>query len=106
MIVEATTGSTVVLKPAAAARPYFCFVNGFRPGAGVKLPAGDTGFTLISCPRWYVGPNGHVTDFYLGFSIEAGHAAPVEVWPSGAPRPIWVTFTCPGHPHDPEDIGA
>ena len=34
MIVEVTTGSTAVMKPAAAARSYFRFVDGFGPGAG------------------------------------------------------------------------
>lgn len=96
MIVEVTSGSTVVMKPAAAARSYFRFLDGFGPGVGYKLPAGDTGFTFSSCPRGSAGPNGQVTDFYLGFSIEAGRAAPVEVWPSASARPIPVTFTCPG----------
>ena len=32
MIVEVTSGSTVVMKPAAAARSYFRFVTGFGPG--------------------------------------------------------------------------
>jgi hypothetical protein len=93
MIVEVTSGSTVVVKPAAEARSYFRFVDGFGPGADYKLPAGDTGFTFVACPRGSAGPNGQVTDFYLGFSIEAGRAAPVEVWPSAMPRPIRVIFT-------------
>lgn len=96
MIVEVTSGFTVVMKPAAAARSYFRFVDGFGPGVGYKLPAGDTGFTFISCPRGSAGPNGQVTDFYLGFSIEAGRAALVDIWPSASPHPIQVIFTCPG----------
>ncbi len=96
MIAEVTSGSTVVMKSAAEARSYFRFLDGFGPGVGYKLPAGDTGFTFISCPRGSAGPNGQVTDFYLGFSIAAGRAAPVEVWPSASARPIRVTFTCPG----------
>ena len=67
MIVEVTSGSTVVMKPAAAARSYFRFVTGFGPGAGYQLPAGDTGFTFAACPRGAPGPNGEVTDFNLGF---------------------------------------
>src|SRR5882757_6405311 len=82
MIVEVRSGSTVVMKPAAAARSYFHFVDGFGPGAGYKLPAGDTGFTFDACPRGSGGPNGQVTDFYLGFSMQAGRAAPVEIWSS------------------------
>jgi hypothetical protein len=96
MIVEVRSGSTVVMKPAAAARSYFHFVDGFGPGAGYKLPAGDTGFTFDACPRGSGGPNGQVTDFYLGFSMQAGRAAPVEIWSSAIPRPIRVIFTCPG----------
>jgi hypothetical protein len=95
MIVEVTTGSTVVMKPAAAARSYFRFVDGFGPGSGYQLPAGDTGFTFAACPRGTPGPNGQVTDFYLGYSIETGRAALVEVHPSAMPHPIQVIFTCP-----------
>jgi hypothetical protein len=95
MIVEVTSGSTVVMKPAVAARSYFRFVDGFGPGAGYQLPAGETGFTFAACPRGTPGPNGQVTDFYLGFSIEIGRAAPVVVRSSTAPRPIRVVFTCP-----------
>ena len=95
MIVEVTSGSTVVMKPAASARSYFRFVTGFGPGAGYQLPAGDTGFTFAACPRGTPGPNGEVTDFYLGFSIKTGRAAPVVVESSAAPRPIRVIFTCP-----------
>ncbi len=96
MIVEVASGSTVDMTTATAARSYFRFVDGFGPGVGYKLPAGDTGFTFNSCPRGFAGPNGQVTDFYLGFSIVAGRSAPVEVWPSASARPIRVTFTCPG----------
>ena len=95
MIVEVTSGSTAVMKPAAAARSYFRFVTGFGPAAGYQLPAGDTGFTFAACPRGTPGPNGEVTDFYLGFSIKTGRAAPVVVESSAAPRPIRVIFTCP-----------
>ena len=95
MIIEVTTGSTVVMKPAAAARSYLRFVDGFGPGAGNQLPAGDTGFTFAACPRGTRGPNGQVTDFYLGYSIETGRAALVEVHPSAMPHPIKVIFTCP-----------
>ena len=95
MIVEVTSGSTVVMKPAAAARSYFRFVTGFGPAAGYQLPAGDIGFTFAACPRGTPGPNGEVTDFYLGFSIKTGRAAPVVVESSAAPRPIRVIFTCP-----------
>jgi hypothetical protein len=95
MIVEVKFGSTVVLKPTPEARAYFQFVDGFRPGGGNELPTGDTGFTLVSCPRGYARPSGQVTDFYLGFSIQAGRSAPVQVWPSALSGPIWVTFSCP-----------
>lgn len=95
MIVEVTTGSTVVMKPAAASQRYLHFVAGFSPGSYDRLPAGDTGFTLASCPRGTPGFNGAVTDFYLGYSIETGRAAQVEVQPSATPHPIQVVFTCP-----------
>lgn len=96
MIVEVMPGSTVVMKPAAAPRSYFRFVDGFGSGVGYKLPAGDTGFTFAACPRSLGGSYGQGTAFYLGFSMEAGRAAPVEVWPSARSRPIRVIFTCPG----------
>jgi hypothetical protein len=95
MIVEVKPGSTVVMKPDLQARPYFRFVDGFHPGGGNELPTGDSGFTIVSCPRGHAGPSGRVTDFYLGFSIQAGRSAPVRVWPSAVSRPIRVTFTCP-----------
>ena len=96
MIVEVTDGSTVVMNVAPAARSYFHFLAGFGPGVGYKLGNGATGYTFISCPPGTAGPNGQVTDFYLGFAIEAGSRAPVEIWRSPSARPILVTFTCPG----------
>jgi hypothetical protein len=95
MIVEVATGSTAVIQPAAAARPYFHFVDGYSSGGFDLLPAGDTGFTLAACPRGTPGFNGAVTDFYLGFSIQPGRAAPVDVWSPARPHPIRVIFTCP-----------
>jgi hypothetical protein len=95
MIVEVTAGSTAVIKPAAAARSYFHFVDGYSPAAYAQLPAGDTGFTLAACPRGTPGFNGAVIDFYLGFSIEPGRAAPVDVRSQAMPHPIRVIFTCP-----------
>lgn len=94
MIVDVKAGSTVIMKPAAAARPYFHFVDGFGLGADNDMPAGDTGFTFAACPHG--SPNGQVTDFYLGFSMPEGRAAPVDVWPSARSRPMRVIFTCPG----------
>lgn len=95
MIVEVTTGSTAVIEPEAAARPYFNLVDGFTSGGGDQLPAGDTGFTLVACPRGAPGLNGAVTDFYLGFSIEQGRTAPVDVRSPAMPHPMRVIFTCP-----------
>ena len=92
MIVEVTDGSTVVMRTAAQTRRYFRFLDGFNP-SGIPLPDGDTGFTFSSCPRGSWGPNGQVTDFYLGFSIEAGRMAPVEVRTSSSARPIRPIFT-------------
>lgn len=97
MIIEVTPGSTVVMKAAAAAWRYFRFVDGFGSVSGHKRAAGEPGFTFVACPRGSGGPTGQLTDFYLGFSIEAGRAAPVDVWPSAMARPIRVIFTCPGH---------
>jgi hypothetical protein len=96
MIIEVAPGSTVVMKAAAAAWPYFRFVDGFGSVAHNKRAAGEPGFTFVACPRGSGRASARVTDFYLGFSIEAGRAAPVEVWPSGVSRPIRVIFTCPG----------
>jgi hypothetical protein len=95
MIVEVTTGSTAVLKPAAAAQSYFHFVDGYSPAGYDQLPGGDTGFTLAACARGTSGFNGAVTDFYLGFSIETGRAAPVDVRSPAMSHPIHVIFTCP-----------
>ena len=94
MIVEVASGSTAVMKVAPEARPYFRFLDGFGPNVGYRLPNGDTGFTFIACARGEAGPNGHVTDFYLGFSSKAGSRAPVDVWtPRSSLRPIRVVFT-------------
>jgi hypothetical protein len=95
MIVEVTTGSTAVIQPAATARSYFRFVDGYSSGGSDLLPAGDTGFTLAACPRGTPGFNGPVTDFYLGFSIQPGRAAPVDVWSPAIPHSIRVFLTCP-----------
>jgi hypothetical protein len=96
MIIEVAPGSRVVMKAAATAWSYFRFVDGFGSVAGNKRAAGAPGFTFVACPRGSGGAGGRVTDFYLGFSIEAGRAAPVEVWPSAVSRPIRVIFTRPG----------
>jgi len=95
MIVEVTDGSTAVMKPAAAARPYFRFLDGFHSGGGNPLPHGDAGFTFSSCPRGQQGPNGHVTDFYLGFTIQAGRVAPVDLRTAASSRPIRLIFMSP-----------
>jgi hypothetical protein len=89
MIVEVANGSTVVLKAGAGTASYFRFLSG-----GFELP-GDSGFTFVPCPSGGLGPNGDLTDFYLGFSITPGRAAPVEVWTPVSARPIWLTFTAP-----------
>ena len=98
MIVEVANGATVAMKPAPAAGKYVQFVHGFNGPRPYTLPAGDTGFTFTACPRDERGPNGRVTDFYLGFSITAGHAAPVDIWPQPDARAIRVIFTCPATP--------
>lgn len=95
MIAEVAAGTTVVLKPEAAARRYFHFVDGFTPGGYDQLPARDTGLTLAACPRDTEGLNGAVTDFYLGFLIEPGRAARVDVQSPAMPHPMRVIFTCP-----------
>jgi hypothetical protein len=85
MVVEVDSGSTVVIKPAPGARPYFRFVDGFHPGGGNGLPAGESGFTFVSCPRGHAGPNGQVTGFYLGFP--SGQAARLLCECGRLPRP-------------------
>jgi hypothetical protein len=98
MIVEIADGATVTMKPAPAAGKYFHFVDGFNGPTPNALPRGDTGYTFTACPRDDAGPNGNVTDFYLGFSITAGRVAPVDIWPSPDASPIRVIFTCPVRP--------
>lgn len=95
MIVEVADGATVVMKPVAAARSYFRFYDGFNGPTPNYLPAGDTGFTFAACPT-AEGPNGPVTDFYLGYAIKSGRTAPVDIWTRPSSRPIQVIFTCPG----------
>ena len=95
MIVEVTTGSTAIIKPEAAAGRYFHFVDGYSDAGYDQLPADDTGFTLAACPPGTPGLNGAVTDFYLGFSIQPGRAAPVDVRSPAMPQPIRVILTCP-----------
>jgi hypothetical protein len=103
MIVEVSDGSTVVIQAPGRSRPYFRFVDGFNGPAGNPLPAGDTGFTLSSCPNGDTGPNGPVTDFRLGFFIEPGRAAPVDIRASASAHPIRLLFTSPrpGHAGSP-----
>jgi hypothetical protein len=96
MIVEVADGATVTMKPVPPARPYFRFYSGFNGPSPYNLPAGDTGFTFSACPRSEAGPNGQVTDFYLGYAIKAGQAAAVDIWTRPSARPIQVIITCPG----------
>jgi hypothetical protein len=93
MIVEVADGSTVTMKPEREAQAYFRFFDGFNGPRPNDLPAGDTGFTFSACPRGHAGPNGPVTDFYLGFSIKAGRAAPVDISTRASVPPIRVFFT-------------
>ena len=97
MIVEVADGSTVVIRPAAGSRRYLRFLDGFNGTAGNRLPDGDTGFTFSPCRTAGAGDNGPVTDYYLGFSLAAGHTAPVNVMTSSAARPIRLIFTSPAH---------
>jgi hypothetical protein len=96
---EVAAGSTVVMKAAPGTQSYFRFLTGSGAGAAYPLPSplpsGDTGYTFVACPRQHAGPNGRVTDFLLGFSIDPGRTAPVEIWTSASPRPVRVTFAAP-----------
>jgi hypothetical protein len=96
MIIEVADGPAVTMKAPPRFRSYFRFFDGFHSDGGNPLPAGDTGFTFVPCPRTSPGPNGRVTDFYLGFSIDVARAVPVEVWTSASRQPLWLTFTAPG----------
>ena len=96
MIVEVSDGSTVVMKATNKTWQYFHFVDGFNGPSGNPLPKGDTGFTFRSCPKGSSGPNGSVTDFYVGFSIAGRRAAPVEIRSSASSRPIRLIFASPG----------
>lgn len=99
MLLEIAAGSTVVMKAAPGTQSYFRFLSSFGAGTAYPLPSGlpsgDTGYTFVACPRKHVGPNGRLTDFLLGFSIDAGRTAPVEIWTSASSRPVWVTFAAP-----------
>jgi hypothetical protein len=96
MITEVADGSTITMKPTSRARLYFRFVDGFNGPRPNYLPVGDAGFTLSACPRGAAGPNGPVTDFYLGFLFKAARSAPVDIWTGTSVRPIRVIFTYPG----------
>ena len=96
MIMEVADGSTVTMKPASGADPHFRFVDGFNGPAPNYLPAGDVGFTFSACPRGDAGPNGPVTDFYLGFSFNSARPALVDIRTRAPARPIRVIFTYPG----------
>lgn len=96
MIVEVANGSRVTMQATRAARPYFRFVDGYNGPSPNELPAGDTGYTFVACPHDSVGPNGDMTDFYLGFVIQAGRSAEVTVWTTSARPPVRLIFSCPG----------
>lgn len=95
MIVEVDDGSRAVLKVAPAGRPYFAFLSAFR-GPPYRLRDGVTSLRLAGCPRGTTGPNGPVTDYYLGFLIKGGHDVPVDVQTPAARRAARVIFMCPG----------
>lgn len=95
MVIEVSFGSTVVMKVDPASVSYFRFVPYFDQTGGYSLRDGVTGLTLASCPRGTpAGPNGLVTDYYLGFLLLPGDRALVNIWPTASARPIRVTFTC------------
>ena len=97
MIVEVNYGYRAVLKVAPIARSYFRLLDGFTNGSGpYPLRDGLSTLTLAACPRGAPpGDNGRVSDFYLGFIIKRGSAAPAVISTSAAARPIRVIFTCP-----------
>jgi len=96
MIVEVSDGSTVVvMKVADKARPYFHFVDGFNGPSGHSLPEDDAGFTFGSCPKGDHGPNGPVTDCRLGFVIDSGRPAIVDLRTSSSSHSIRLIFTSP-----------
>lgn len=101
MIVEVASGSTVVMKVAPESQSHFQFLDGFGPNVGYQLPRGDTGFTFAACPAGDSGPNGDVTDFYLGFAGQAGRQALVDVWPSpSSTHPVQLLFPDAGFTGD------
>jgi hypothetical protein len=104
MPLEVAAGSTVVMKAPSGTRSYFHFLIGFGAETTYSqpspiypqpspLPSGETGYTFVACPQQHADANGRVTDFLFVFSIDAGRAAPVEVWTSASSRPMWVTLT-------------
>jgi hypothetical protein len=95
MIVEVAFGATAVIEVDRASQPYFRLLSGFyRGGGSYSLRDGVTGLTLASCPRGTpAGPNGLVTDYYLGFMLLPGDRALVHLRSAGT-RPIRLVFTC------------
>ena len=96
MIVEVGYGSRVTLTVAPAARTYFRLLNGFpQNGGSYSLADGLDTMTLTGCPQnTPPGDNGRVSDYYLGFVVKIGSAAPADVATSASARPIQVLFTC------------
>jgi hypothetical protein len=95
MIVEVGYGSRAVLTVAPGARTYFRFLNGFAKGSSYSLADGVDSLTLAGCPPGTPpGDNGRVSDYYLGFVIRIGSAAPADVSTPTSTRPIQVLFTC------------
>jgi hypothetical protein len=95
MIVEVAFGATAVIEVDRASQSYFRLLPGFyRGGGSYSLRDGVTELTLTSCPRGTpAGPNGLVTDYYLGFVLLPGDQALVHLRSAGT-RPIRLIFTC------------
>ena len=95
MIVEVGYGSRVTLTVAPSARTYFRFLDGFTNSGPYSLGDGLDTLTLEGCPTGTPpGDNGRVSDYYLGFVVKIGSAAPADVATSASARSIQVFFTC------------
>jgi hypothetical protein len=95
VLVHVGAGSTVVLRAAAGASPYFEFLNSPGITGDYQGLDGGRGLTFAPCPAHDLGSGGLIALYDIGFSIVPGHTASVEVWTSPSARPVWLTFTAP-----------
>jgi len=97
VLVHVGAGSTVVMRAAAGASPYFEFLNSPGTTGDYQGLDGGRGFTFAPCSAPDLRDGGLIALYDIGFSIVPGHTASVEVWTSPSARPVWLTFTVPAN---------